>query len=84
MAIQQNKPGNNFFAFNKICITKEYGFYGGQWRHGYFMRYWRYGPIFNVYKTKGHALRSLKHCVKIRERTYTLAGKRIHLKADCV
>jgi hypothetical protein len=78
MAIQQNKQGDNFFHFNKVCLTKEYAYYRDRWHYGYFVRYWRQGPIFNVYKTKGHALRSLKDCVTIRERNYTLAGKRIY------
>lgn len=73
-----NKPGNNFFVFNKVSIKKEYVFYQGTWRHGYAVRYWKYGPLFNVYKTYTQALNSLSHCVKIRERNYTLAGKRIY------
>lgn len=77
-----NKPSDNFFIFNKICLTKEYGYYNNSWRSGYFIRYWRHGPIFNVYKTKGHALRSLKDCIKIRERTYTLSGKRVYSRHE--
>lgn len=82
--MKANKPGDNFFYHNKVSIKREYGYYNGKWRDGYFMRYWRHGPIFNVYKTKGHALRSLPDCIKIRERAYTLAGKRMEMKADYV
>ena len=58
----------------KIAIRKETAYYHDGIHTGYFMRYWEFGPIFNVYSTMGEAIRHMQACHKIKMANFTLAG----------
>lgn len=60
----------------KISLRREYGYYCGRWREGYFLRYYEFGPIYNVYNNMTDALKSIKHCHQTKLAIYNLAGVR--------
>jgi hypothetical protein len=58
----------------KIAIRQETAHYRNGIHTGYFMRYWEFGPIFNVYPTMSEAIRHIKACVRVKQANFTLAG----------